>query len=145
MGPWLAQPLIVPEFMFDEITSSQAEYPVTLSGYHAKVLECGTGWILMIKIPEPEKKEQWYRCASLLLIAHQLYNFSLIDRNNNLWFTCRYANSQESSAIMAQIELQLSVSVYLRSQLKRLLRKDATNPSLPSKENRLAHYFNGMV
>lgn len=144
MRHWITQPLIVPEFTWDEITTSQAEYPVTLSGYPAVVVECGPGWVLMIKIPEPENKERWYHCASLLLIANRLYNYSLMERNNILWLACRYGNNQDATD-MVHIELQLSVAVYLGSQLKKLLQKDAIDPSQRSEDNRLHYYFNGMV
>lgn len=144
MGPWITQPLIVPEFTLDEISDSQAEYPVTLSGYPAVVVECGSGWVLMIRIPEPEQKERWYHCASLLLIANQLYKYSLIERNNALWLACRYFNNQVT-ANMLNVELQISVSVYLGGQLKRLLQKDEIDTSQRLEDNRLAHYFTGMI
>lgn len=144
MGPWITQPLIVPEFTLDEISDSQAEYPVTLSGYPAVVVECGSGWVLMIRIPEPEQKERWYRCASLLLIANQLYKYSLIERNNALWLVCRYGNNQVTTD-MVNVELQISVSVYLGGQLKRLLQKDVIDTSQRLEDNRLAHYFTGMI
>ncbi|HDR2354445.1 TPA: hypothetical protein QCH65_001616 [Enterobacter roggenkampii] len=148
MKMWLMQPLIIPEFSFKEGEAPENNaFPVSVSGCPASVIECGQGWTLMIATPTSGNKERWYHCASLLLVANQLNQFALLERDQKTWLACRYSNGLKETDIMMKIELQLSVAVYLGSKFaSRLKNRDTAADKRVADDNRLwVHYFNGIV
>ncbi|MCK7227239.1 hypothetical protein L8P27_05150 [Enterobacter asburiae] len=148
MKTWLMQPLIIPEFSFKEGEAPENNaFPISVSGCPAYVIECEQGWTLMIATTISENKEKWYRCASLLLVANQLYQFALLERDHKTWLACRYSNELKDEDIMTKIELQLSVAVYIGSKLvSRLKNNDSAADKRVADGNQLlVHYFNGIV
>ncbi|MBF0035749.1 hypothetical protein HAX39_24615 [Citrobacter freundii] len=115
MQSWITLPAIVPEF--DSVSAEEGAlcgyYPVSVGGFIARVHECATGWVLMIKLTVSEENERWHQTASLMLVASRLFRLALIHRDEQWWLSCRYAANEGGECVARRVDLQRAVASYL--------------------------------